>query len=261
MPRKEKKFHFIYKTTNLLSGKYYIGMHSTDNLDDSYLGSGKRLRYSINKHGFENHVREILEFVDSRERLKKREKEIVSLDEIAKEECMNLIVGGEGGRGFTSEEQRLNAKKSNEKQRILRETNLEWVEKYKKNKSSSQKKAYDEGRREKVYFYDRNGKKHSEKSKEKMKESKIGHGAGSKNSQFGTCWINDKNVNKKIKKEEIENFIKEGWKIGKIVKFNIDKNLLLEIKKLHNIGESYNKLSQKFNIPKTTLIENIRKIN
>ena len=34
MARKEKQYHFIYKTTNLLSGKYYLGMHSTDNLQD-----------------------------------------------------------------------------------------------------------------------------------------------------------------------------------------------------------------------------------
>ena len=64
MARKEKKYHFIYKTTNLLSGKYYIGMHSTDNLDDGYLGSGRRLRYSINKYGKESHKREIIEFVN-----------------------------------------------------------------------------------------------------------------------------------------------------------------------------------------------------
>jgi hypothetical protein len=55
-------------------------MHSTDNLDDGYLGSGKRLRYSINKHGAENHVREILEFVDSRENSKKeRRKSLTSM--------------------------------------------------------------------------------------------------------------------------------------------------------------------------------------
>ena len=51
MARKEKKYHFIYKTTNLLTGRYYIGMHSTDNLEDGYLGSGKRLRHSVNKYG------------------------------------------------------------------------------------------------------------------------------------------------------------------------------------------------------------------
>jgi group I intron endonuclease len=97
MARKEKKYHFIYKTTNLLSGKYYIGMHSTDDLNDGYMGSGKRLRYSINKYGKQNHKVDILEFFDSRDELKKREKEIVNLNELSKEECMNIIVGGEGG--------------------------------------------------------------------------------------------------------------------------------------------------------------------
>jgi hypothetical protein len=94
MARKEKKYHFIYKTTNLLSGKYYIGMHSTDDLNDGYMGSGKRLRYSINKYGKKNHKVEYLEFFGTREELAAREKEIVSLNEIAKEKCMNLRVGG-----------------------------------------------------------------------------------------------------------------------------------------------------------------------
>lgn len=94
--RKEKKYHFIYKTTNLLSGRYYIGMHSSDSLTDGYLGSGKRLRYSINKYGKEHHVREILEFCKTREELKSREEEVVNLNEIAKIDCMNMVVGGQG---------------------------------------------------------------------------------------------------------------------------------------------------------------------
>ena len=94
MARKEKMFHYIYKTINLLSGKYYIGMHSTDNMDDGYLGSGRRLKYSINKYGKDNHKREILEFCDSREELRLREEEVVNLNEIGKVECMNLRVGG-----------------------------------------------------------------------------------------------------------------------------------------------------------------------
>ena len=92
MTRKQKKYHFIYKTTNLLSGRYYIGMHSTNDLEDGYLGSGRRLRYSINKYGVENHKREILEFCDNRSELKSREVEIVNLNEIAKIDCMNLKV-------------------------------------------------------------------------------------------------------------------------------------------------------------------------
>ena len=67
MARKEKKYHFIYKTTNVLSGRYYIGMHSTSNLDDGYLGSGNRLKLAVRKHGKENFIREILEYCESRE--------------------------------------------------------------------------------------------------------------------------------------------------------------------------------------------------
>ena len=94
--RKSKKYHFIYKTTNLLSGRYYIGMHSSDSLTDGYLGSGTYLRRAINKHGKENFEREILEFCKTREELKSRESEIVNLNEVANIECMNLRVGGCG---------------------------------------------------------------------------------------------------------------------------------------------------------------------
>lgn len=50
MPRKQKKYHYVYKTINNITKRYYYGMHSTHDLEDGYLGSGKRLRYSINKY-------------------------------------------------------------------------------------------------------------------------------------------------------------------------------------------------------------------
>lgn len=67
MARKEKKFHYIYKTTCSVTNRYYIGIHSTDNLDDNYLGSGKILWFSLNYHGKENHTKEILKYCDTRE--------------------------------------------------------------------------------------------------------------------------------------------------------------------------------------------------
>ena len=97
MARKEKQHHFIYKTTNLLNGKYYYGMHSTDNLNDGYLGSGRRLKRSLNKYGKENHKREILEYLLDRKTLIEREKSIVNENLLSDNLCMNLKLGGEGG--------------------------------------------------------------------------------------------------------------------------------------------------------------------
>lgn len=35
-----RKYHYIYKITRNQDGKFYVGMHSTDDLDDGYFGSG-----------------------------------------------------------------------------------------------------------------------------------------------------------------------------------------------------------------------------
>lgn len=185
-------------------------MHSTDDLNDGYFGSGKRLWFSINYHGKENHVKEILEWLPTRKLLKEREKEIVNKKLINEDLCMNLCVGGEGGRGFTAEEQKLNAIKSNEKQKLLRETNPDWVKKKNENVSLANKKAYDIGKREKKHFYDWTDKKHSKESIDKMKGSK---NVGISNSQYGTCWITNEKINKKIKKEEM---IPDGWRLGRV---------------------------------------------
>lgn len=50
---------FIYKTTNLVNGKIYIGQH-IGKVNDSYLGSGVVLHNAIRKYGRCNFKREIL---------------------------------------------------------------------------------------------------------------------------------------------------------------------------------------------------------
>lgn len=91
-----RKFHIIYKTTCLVTGKWYIGMHSTDDLNDGYMGSGQQLRRSIAKHGKEQHRTEVLELLPDRESLWKREEELVTKKLMEDELCMNLATGGQG---------------------------------------------------------------------------------------------------------------------------------------------------------------------
>ena len=102
MPRKPYTYHYIYKTTNLINHKFYVGMHSTDNLDDGYIGSGTVLARAIRKYGKENFTKEILEFFPDRESLRKREGEIVNENFVNDKMCMNVKLGGEKGNFGTS---------------------------------------------------------------------------------------------------------------------------------------------------------------
>ena len=59
MENKRKRF-IVYKTTNLLNGKVYIGKHETYDINDDYLGSGKILKYALKKYGSINFKKEII---------------------------------------------------------------------------------------------------------------------------------------------------------------------------------------------------------
>lgn len=45
------KYYFTYKITNLLNGRYYLGIHATNNLDDGYMGSGVCIKGAIKSMG------------------------------------------------------------------------------------------------------------------------------------------------------------------------------------------------------------------
>ena len=92
----KNKKHIVYKTTNLLNGKIYIGAHSTSNLDDGYIGSGTFLRYEIEKYGYSNFKREVLKVCDSRDEAFLIEKEIVNKEFTIKESNYNIVIGGGG---------------------------------------------------------------------------------------------------------------------------------------------------------------------
>lgn len=94
---RKNKYHIIYKTINLISNKIYIGAHSTNNIDDNYLGSGKMLNAAIKKYGIENFKKEVLYIFLSPEEMFEKEKEIVNESFVSRPDVYNIVTGGFGG--------------------------------------------------------------------------------------------------------------------------------------------------------------------
>lgn len=90
-------YYTVYRITNLINNKIYVGCHQTKHIDDGYMGSGKLILQAIKKYGKENFKKEILFIFDNKEEMFFKEKELVFIGEGS----YNLKHGGHGG--FTSE--------------------------------------------------------------------------------------------------------------------------------------------------------------
>lgn len=207
-------YYTIYKITNKLDGKFYIGKHKTKNLDDDYMGSGTLIRRAIKKHGIENFLKEILLVFDNEEEMNEAEKQMVVLCE----DSYNLCPGGKGGWGYLndgSEKQiarcRNGRKASNEV--IFRKYGVDNPTKIisvRKVLSEKAKKRWESGDLNPPPSW--KGKKHKTESKRLIGEKNSISQTGSNNSQYGTRWITDGHINKKLKKEEP---IPIGWVAGR----------------------------------------------
>ena len=218
-------FYTIYKTTNIIDGKYYIGKHKTQNLDDNYLGSGKILKRAIKKHGIDNFTKEYLFIFDNEEDMNDKEAELVSEEFIKEDTNYNLKIGGEGGWDYINDNSLCPTwKKYNTTHKLPelgRQAHLYkfyndelYREKFLKKLSKASLKArktlsekYPNGT-----FY---GKSHTDKTKELMRKSK---NIGKNNSQYGMMWIYslELKVSKRISKSDD---IPEGWYKGRKMKF------------------------------------------
>lgn len=94
---KHFKYHYFYKIENLINGKFYYGIHSTNNLDDGYMGSGSRIKESVKKYGKENFSKTIVEFFKTRELASEYESEVVTEELIHDKDCYNIRCGGDYG--------------------------------------------------------------------------------------------------------------------------------------------------------------------
>lgn len=97
-------FYTVYKTTNLVNSKYYIGVHKTKNPNDDYLGSGIYLKEAIKKYGKENFKKEILNSFSSKEEAYQLERMVVDKKFISDNNTYNIAEGGVPSMDWTEKQ-------------------------------------------------------------------------------------------------------------------------------------------------------------
>lgn len=117
-------FFYLYRITNSVNGKIYVGVHKTKHLDDGYMGSGKIIKQAIEKHGKEKFNKEILEFFQTYRDALAKEREIVTEEFLNRPDTYNLRRGGGGGFDYINNSgiSKFKGKKhSEETKQIIRE--------------------------------------------------------------------------------------------------------------------------------------------
>lgn len=116
-------YYTVYRITNIINNKIYIGIHATDDLDDGYMGSGDKIKEAIKKHGVENFKKEILFVYNTLDAALLTESEIVDEDFIKRTDTYNITLGGglppaQKGKSRKSNKQSLKGDQRTEAQKL-----------------------------------------------------------------------------------------------------------------------------------------------
>lgn len=149
--------YYIYLTTNKINGKKYIGQHYGE-LDDYYLGSGSLLKKAIAKYGRENFEKTILEICHNYDELNKAERKwIKQYNAVYDNQFYNIAEGGYNSNPCAG----MSPEAEQERRRKLSE-------------AAKGKKNYFYGKHFTGSKHPQYGRHHSEETKEKMRQKKLG---------------------------------------------------------------------------------------
>lgn len=202
--------YYVYKITNLVNNKIYIGRrkHLNPNID-VYMGSGTQIKRAITKYGIENFSKEILAVFDSEKESAELEASLVTKDFCLREDTYNMHEGGYGGFSHINDnatkrkEVSKAASKHNKKNGVGGTKNWTELSVQKMLKSSW-------GNKIKEGWSPNNWAKMSEARQKEVRNKLSSASAGSGNSQFGTKFYIDCN-NPLVKKRYKEGSQPEGW--------------------------------------------------
>lgn len=197
-------FYIIYKTTNLLDNKVYVGSHQTKDLHDDYLGSGKYLKRAISKYGKENFTKEILHIFDNKQDMFNKEREIVNEQFVKDTSTYNFKIGGSGGNpgivgAFSG---RKHSQESKEK-----------IRKFALNQGTTDEKrrkcsANNWAKQDPLAF-----REHASRINKNVPKSST-HRNSLAEAQRGRKMMNNGTMSSFIKAEDINEYLQKGWTFG-----------------------------------------------
>jgi hypothetical protein len=195
----------------MINGKFYVGVHITDNLDDGYMGSGSSLKLAIRKYGIDNFKKEYIHIFDNETDMFNMESNIVDEQFVKRNDVYNIRLGGVGSFSYINGNKLNNSKNQYKIAAELIKLDASYAEEFSNKIKVGQISSA-------VNHSTFLGKKHTDETKKKIsiKNSKIQNGLD--NSQYGTMWIYNESLqkNSKIKKTDT---IPDGWRIGRKMKF------------------------------------------
>ena len=171
-------YGYVYRTTNLINGKIYIGKHRSEGFDTSYKGSGSLLWKAINKYGWESFSTELLASCFSLEELNEEEKLLISyFDSNNRSIGYNILPGGDGGALYGELNGFYGKHHTPEVRSIIREALLNaWQ---------------DDEYRENAHI------------------SRLGN-----QNSAGTIWIHKGDQDKRANKYNLDSYLEQGWELG-----------------------------------------------
>tara|TARA_B100001939_G_scaffold218325_1_gene187897 strand:- start:888 stop:1505 length:618 start_codon:yes stop_codon:yes gene_type:complete len=203
-------YYYTYKVL-FENGDYYLGQHTTHNLNDGYSGSGKKLNERNDPFDFE-----ILEYYDSKEDLDVAEKELIGDLWYTDPKCLNLKEGGTGGWAAVNKTLDRSYMLTEEYREKMRQVAIRL---HKEGKISNCFTIEDsiKGNKRLQELYPKGtffGKSHTEETKKKIGLKNAKHQKGKGNSQYGKMWITNEQESTRINKGES---IPEGWRKGRVI--------------------------------------------
>lgn len=218
----EEYIMYVYKTTNIINNKIYIGQHrNKKDEEDNYIGSGTILKRSIKKYGIENFKKEIIEECSDYKQL--CEKEIYWIDfynSIDKTIGYNISSGGEQHNPESWEKFKNDADRYNswiEKMRLINlgENNPMYGVEY----TEERRQKYIKTRKENYHKHKYSTEEYRKKISDLTK--------GENNPNYNNKWETEKK--EKMSKYLIENEIHKGEKNSNFGKYGKESSGYKEI--------------------------------